>query len=1535
MANIRFDPNGIPDTPTLILAKKSTQKLGAINAHGIVVKDNFQNPCEITFTVYEESCELYKDIKDFKFVWCKEWDKWFEITNVEVEETDSKKKNVICTEVCQAELSQIKLFNIEINTDDDIKREDYVNPTVLYNPNKPEESLLHRITQKAVNFKILHVDSTIANIQRTFKFDDETIYDAFQKIAEEIDCVFIFDSSTDNNGNIVRGISVYDMQDNCTNPDCLNRGYFENGVCPKCGSTSIYERYGEDTGVFVTADELGENIKLAADTDSVKNCFKLEAGDEFMTATIRNCNPNGTDYIWYITDDMTAEMSAELQDRLERYNILYNEYQTEIDYIRGVSWTTDYNILIRKYDDYNPKLKTIDSIIGYPSLIEAYYESVDFYHYVKTSMMPTVDISQPTAEHELSVMEGLTTISSDDIDNISLTTAENIIISWAKYFVDPRYKVELFNDSLSPKDEATNTYSWYGKFRIIDYSDDTNKAESISSHRIVINGNYENFLKYKVFGNINQNKVNEPGIVDMFKYNSNPLDPVTSPFEMNDETFKSEIKKYSLDELSNMQKIVQTCIDVMVEQDITNQGEHEAYVYNLWYCLYVPWKHRLNWIEKEMKTKEDDLYYISDFISDCEDHINVTHDTLDFQNFLGETLWKEFVLFKREQKYSNDNYISDGLNNSEVIEKASEFLTAAKKELYKAAELQHTINTTLRNLLVIDKFQPIVDRFKVGNWIRIKADNNIYRLRLLSYEIDYDNLENLSVDFSDVIKTIDGETDQQSVMDKMMSMSSSYNYTQYQAEKGLKSKDVLDNWNSNGINVANVQIVNTANNQSQTWDENGMLFRKYDPREYVLPNTTTPVYMEYDPRQMKIINSTISFTQDNWASSSTAVGLFRYIDPEIGEEVMKYGINAESVVGKLILGNELKIFNNDGSLVFDEEGLVISDKDKKNIVYITPKKPDLFKIVSIKTVGEEGQETEIENVMSFNNDGQLSLTGNVTAKNLSFSDDSYKEKYLKVDQNGNVIPINTISASYVKIGSLSLDANFNIPLVYGTGDDKMLGCDSSNDITYNPSTNVLAINNGNGTVKANLEGNADTATTATTAGSANTANSANNATNVSISSEYNDNSYKVTFANASSGGYVGLKYDTDSFAYNPYTNTLTVANVNGKSTSSASADVSTKSEITRLSDNNSYPLVMVGNRNPYSSSSATTNELLSYPYYNSTYGVTYNPYSGTLIVDGGNGNINGKASSAISADSATVSQKSDAVKFGNYSSSYDYSIPLFYDSSGEYKQLGKDSGDSIKYNPSTKTLSIDSGNGVIDAKATSADSADSADSAMTANKVKVDSLGNNNAYPLALVAMPTDSNSSMGKNANTTYNPLTGTLTINSGNGTIDGKATSASNADNATNATYADYVDFDLFSSSTYSIPLYYNSTSEYKKLGKDSGDNIKYNPSTKTLTITNGYVDAVATSARSADNATYASKVVDYTSTSNSVEIGYMGGSVTAQNASYVAVYTNGAHIKDMSFAELATKLADQNIRPIVYSTSAPSSTLATGTVWLQYEE
>lgn len=993
---IDFDAAHNPQSPTIILAKKNGDKLGRIDAVEIESTDSMNDASEISFKVYktvdENKNNLWDEIVNFRLIYCLEWNQWFEIT-VETDEDTKTIKTVTGTNLGCAELSQIMLYNVEINTEDDIAREDYDkdHPTIFYNPDRPSSSLLHRMLEKAPHYTIGHVDATIAKIQRTFSFDDKSIYDGLQDVAEEIKCLFVFDINADKYGNLKRVVSAYDLESNCHK--CGHRGEYTD-VCPKCGSTDIDEGYGEDTTIFVTADEIADNINMSSDTESIKNCFKLEGGDDLMTATIRNCNPNGSDYIWYISDDNKHDMSDELVKAIDSYNKLYAKYQNDYVYLADKEDVVNrYNELIVKYGNkniylkssaderlfssknehiaikkevgYNNDLQEIEfPVKGYPALMNAYYNTIDLGLYLTSGLMPIVEMSDTNAEKEAAKLTAanLSPVAVEKIDNISVATADSVVLSMAKVVVDStRYRVKVHDGSTLSGAKPDPTRIWTGCFDVTNYSDEEDKFTS-KEISVTINSDYEKFIKQKIDKTLaKEDSENKYGISELFDIDGSLDD------------FKKELQKYCLNRLISFHDACQSCIDILVEQGV-NEGS--SWSKDLYDKLYTPYIDRMNAIEKEMKTRQDEIYLISGRRDDDGDlkeyglqnyiieEKDKTQDILNFQQYLtnynagGANLWLEFCSFRREDKYSNENYISDGLNNAELFKKANEFISVANDEIYKSSELQTTISADLKNLLLIGKFASLVNDFAIGNWLRVMVDDKLYKLRLIEYTIDYDDLDNISVEFSDAVRVKSSVKSIKGVIDQASSMATSYSYVQRQAKQGEKGTTVVNNWLDNGLDVTHTKIVGGSDNQTQSWDNHGMLFRKFDE-----------VSNDYEPTQMKIINSTIAITDDNWATTKTAIGKYYYTDPDTGDTVSAYGINGETIIGKLFLGKNIELKNDAGTLVFNDNGLEVSHGT--NRVSISPKNDNVIDI----TNGDES-------VFNVNDKGELYISGNIMARSL-------------------------------------------------------------------------------------------------------------------------------------------------------------------------------------------------------------------------------------------------------------------------------------------------------------------------------------------------------------------------------------------------------------------------------------------------------------------------------------------------------------------------------------------------------------------------
>ena len=961
---IMFDAANNPEAPTVVLAQRNGDKLGQIDAQSISISDSFNDASEMSFKIYKElngeECTLWDEITNFKLIYCVEWNEWFEIT-VELDETAETVKTVFATGLGWAELGQINLYNIEINTEDDIARDDYKEPTVLFDATNPEISLLNRITEKAPHYKITHVDGSIAKIQRTFSFDNTSIVDAFQDIADEIKCIFILKAETDGHtGELNRSIEVYDLQNHCA--DCGHRwdSVEQDDICPKCGSKNVEPGYGDDTTIFITSDELADNIGFETDTDAVKNCFKLEGGDDLMTATIRNCNPNGTDYLWYFSDDMKRDMSKELVDKIDSYDKLYEYYQKEHVVMQSVTGALNlYNQLVDKYRVFNEHLEKINvPIVGYPALMNAYYNTIDFNLYLTSSMMPSVETMETDANKELAKLNttNLSPVAVQNVDVISNATADNAILSMARLVVDTRFKIKINSSSLI---KGSSTCTWTGSFTVTNYYDEEDTATG-GNVVVSINENYVEFVKQKVEKQLSRDKIEDVDIIGLF--------------EMEYSSFVNELRKYSLNRLKSFQGACQAVLDILIEQGIADKETWSSGDPNLYDDLYYPYLRKLNAINSEISLREQEISVIvgtKDADGDIvkyglqnylDEYRNEIHDALDFEKYIGEDLWLDFCAYRREDKYSNDNFISDALNNKELFDRAQEFIEIATQEIHKSAEQQHSISSSLKNLLLIDKFTPIIDSFSVGNWLRIMVDDTIYKLRLVGYSIDYDDIEDIDVEFSDVIKSKDSVSDIQSVLDQASSMATSYDSVKRQAADGKNTSNMVSGWVADGLDLTNMTIVGNAENQNIEWGERGLLAREY------LPITDT-----YDDRQLKLINRGLYVTSDGWETARAGIGNFMFWNPKTKKNEEAYGVIADTIVGNIILSEEVGIYNKNNSITMDGNGFTLTTNADGT------QSDNIFTIQ--KEVKDSQGNPSLNKLLYVDKDGNLTINGGVNIVN--------------------------------------------------------------------------------------------------------------------------------------------------------------------------------------------------------------------------------------------------------------------------------------------------------------------------------------------------------------------------------------------------------------------------------------------------------------------------------------------------------------------------------------------------------------------------
>lgn len=449
--NISYDNLEQMAPPTLLLCRRDRTVLGALYpVTDLTVTWNLDTCQELSFRVYKEllSETLWNGLDQFKLIYIPEFAEYFDL-DVAVSETEQSVKTITGKSLCEAELSQIVLYDIEINTESDISREDYTVAPV-YDPEHPADSLLLRILNKAPHYSIGEVDTEIAEQVRPFSIHGKDIY-AFltEELSKELNCLVRFDS-------VHRRISLY-----------------------------AADSYGRDTSVFVDRENLATSISLNLDKDSVKNTYRIQGGDDSMTAAVAACNPNGTNYIYHFSDTMRHNMSDTLSHALTVYQELYDSRQQE-----------------------------------YADNMHSLYASIETTLYLTSGMMPKETLPDTSATAELAKLtaETIGTISVQRLSTASTTTVTNAVLAMAKTLLAPGYLVTAPEAAYSAA-----THTWVGRFCVTASANSGDTAESETAITLPVDENYLNYTKQRILRSLNQYQVKSETTYDYTLYGLNPL----------------------------------------------------------------------------------------------------------------------------------------------------------------------------------------------------------------------------------------------------------------------------------------------------------------------------------------------------------------------------------------------------------------------------------------------------------------------------------------------------------------------------------------------------------------------------------------------------------------------------------------------------------------------------------------------------------------------------------------------------------------------------------------------------------------------------------------------------------------------------------------------------------------------------------------------------------------------------------------------------------------------------------------------------
>jgi hypothetical protein len=321
------------------------------------------------------------------------------------------------------------------------------------------------------------------------------------------------------------------------------------------------------------------------------------------------------------------------------------------------------------------------------------------------------------------------------------------------------------------------------------------------------------------------------------------------------------------------------------------------------------------------------------------------------------------------------------------------------------------------NFLFASEFAPFKNSLELGKGIYLNIGNKkTITPYIIEFEIDFENRSSISVIFSNRFKRHDNVNTLGDMIKKSYSSSRSFDAGKYVYNQAANQATRVSEFMNSALDAA-VNSIIAASNQSVIINGSGI---------HIGANS---------PYQIRIVDSMIAMSNDNWSTAKLALGLFK--TENSGEY---FGINAEVIGGKLIVGNNLIIENmtDDGVMQFmaDSSGVwlnnatfVLQNLTGGNILI----DPDYGILAgNNKLYTTEGTSV----IPSFVNDddGEIIFDTDGMPQNTNF--------FLDI-QNGNAYFRGKVTATSGRVGGFKIEDNFlhagsdkNYVALNGSGDNE-------------------------------------------------------------------------------------------------------------------------------------------------------------------------------------------------------------------------------------------------------------------------------------------------------------------------------------------------------------------------------------------------------------------------------------------------------------------------------------------------------------------
>ena len=294
-----------------------------------------------------------------------------------------------------------------------------------------------------------------------------------------------------------------------------------------------------------------------------------------------------------------------------------------------------------------------------------------------------------------------------------------------------------------------------------------------------------------------------------------------------------------------------------------------------------------------LEVNSDNTFVLSLYLNDgkLNNSTTFTGATLSMTGTLGASVMSSASSLQFKTSTANA-YFTRNVTEYQKRSVALELYDYAVERLNKLSSPTFYFSVESANFLALDDFVDFAKQFELGEKVYLHIDDNVLEPIAMSVSIDFDDLSDFEIQFSDNYRLNSKEFTFESILDQAISGSNSLDLNQYNYSNFVSSgaKTSVEQFMKSAIDAMKNNIMAGENNELKI-DGTGLRCMKYDEASGT-----------YSPKQIWMAHNAIMFTEDNWESATIGIGEFT--DKNFGA---LYGIVLPALVGTLLAGQNLII----------------------------------------------------------------------------------------------------------------------------------------------------------------------------------------------------------------------------------------------------------------------------------------------------------------------------------------------------------------------------------------------------------------------------------------------------------------------------------------------------------------------------------------------------------------------------------------------------------------------------------------------------